>query len=97
MTVVEHPELRLELGLVEDVAQPREVGRDLGGLRHREVVGGLQLVHAVAVGRRVALPQRHHLRLGGAVVLHEVPQLYLGLDLKSGEEEKVEPVSQEVY
>ena len=45
MTVVEHPELRLELGLVEDVAQPGEVGRDLGGLRHREVVGGLKGVH----------------------------------------------------
>ena len=81
VTIVEHPELRLELGLVEDVAQPGEVGRDLGGLGHGEVVGGLQLVDAVAVGRRVALPQRHHLRLGRAVVLHEAAQLDLGLDL----------------
>ena len=43
----------------------------------------LQLVNAVAVGRHVALAQRHNLRLGGAVVLDEAPQLYLRLDLKS--------------
>ena len=84
VTIVEHPELRLELGLVEDVAQPREVGCDLRRLRHREVVRGLQLVHAVAVGRHVALPHRHHLCLGRAVVLDEVSQLYLWLDLKWG-------------
>ena len=35
----------------------------------------------MAVGRGVALPQRHHLRLGRAVVLHEAAQLDLGLDL----------------
>ncbi len=44
MRVVQHPELRLELGLVEDVAQQGEVGGDLGGLGHSEVVGQLKLV-----------------------------------------------------
>ena len=83
VTIVEHPELRLELGLVEYVAQPRKVGRDLGGLRNRKVVRGLQLVDAVVVWRHVSLPKRYHLCLSGAVVLDEVSQLYLRLDLKS--------------
>ena len=44
VTIKNHPELGLELGLVENVAEEREVGGDLGRLGHREVVGQLKLV-----------------------------------------------------
>ena len=42
MGVEQHPQLGLELGLVEDVAQEGKVGRHFGGLCDAEVVGQLE-------------------------------------------------------
>ena len=53
--VEQHPELRLVLGLVEQVAKQRAVGRHLGGLRHRERVSSLESVDLTVVRHRVTL------------------------------------------
>lgn len=44
VAVVQHPQLGLELGFVQDVAQPREIGGDLGRLGQGEVVGQLYVI-----------------------------------------------------
>ena len=81
--VVEHPQLALELGLVQDVAEPAKVGRDLqdivlvagatvaAAVGQVEVVGELELVGGPALGNLVPGAEGHDLGLGGAVVVDQ--------------------------